>query len=305
MDAIVADRLTKSYGQLRAVDGISFNVRAGEIFGFLGPNGAGKTTTVEMLVGLRRHDGGSISVLGMDPIRQAKDLKLRIGVQLQTSALYPRLTVREMVDLFAGFYPRPLSPPAIIDKVGLHDKSRTQVRQLSGGQRQRLAIAVAMIGDGEIAFLDEPTTGLDPQARRSLWDLVLDLKARGKTVFLTTHYMDEAERLCDRVAVLDHGRIIALDTPRELINQHFAERAVEFDDPLLAKDPGLAKLAGVTRVHANGDSLVTLYTRDAGLTIDALMKYSGRQQAPLEDLVVRQARLEDVFLKLTGRRIRE
>jgi len=304
MSAIVVDGLTKSYGPLRAVDGISFAVETGEIFGLLGPNGAGKTTTVEMLVGLRQRDGGLISVLGLDPQRQAEGLKRRVGVQLQTVALFPRLTVRETADLFASFYRRPLDPETVLAKVGLKEKARVQTRQLSGGQRQRLAIALAMIGDGEIAFLDEPTTGLDPQARRVLWDLILDLKRRGKTVFLTTHYMDEAERLCDRVAIIDHGRIIALDSPRELINQHFAEQAVEFESAPLSKDESLRNLPGVTRVHTNGDNVVTLYTTDAGLTIGELMRYSSRSEAPVEDLAVRHATLEDVFLKLTGRRIR-
>lgn len=305
VSAIVVEGLSKHYGQVRAVDDVSFSVETGEVFGLLGPNGAGKTTTVEILVGLRQRDKGKASVLGLDPGRDAAALKTRIGVQLQTVALYPRLTVSETADLFASFYPRPLDAARLLARVGLKDKMGVQTMQLSGGQRQRLAIALAMIGDGELAFLDEPTTGLDPQARRSLWDLILDLKGRGKTVFLTTHYMDEAERLCDRVAVMDHGRIIALDSPRQLINHNFAERAVEFQSEALAKDEELTKLPGVSRVHANGDNVVTLYTTDAGRTIDELMHYSAKLNSPVEGLVVRQATLEDVFLKLTGRRIRE
>jgi ABC-2 type transport system ATP-binding protein len=258
-----------------------------------------------MLVGLRSRDGGEIRVLGLDPGRQSVALKNRIGVQLQQVALFPRLTVLELATLFASFYPKRLSPAETIAKVGLKDKARTQSRQLSGGQRQRLAIALTMVGDADLVFLDEPTTGLDPQARRSLWDLILDLKARGKTTLLTTHYMDEAERLCDRVAIIDHGRIIALGTPRELINRNFAEKAVEFESEALAHDDRLAALPGVSRVLVNGDNLVTLYAANVAAAIDALMRYSSERQAPVEDLVVRHATLEDVFLKLTGRRIRE
>ena len=305
MPAIVVEALEKRYGDLRAVDRISFSVEQGEIFGLLGPNGAGKTTTVEMLVGLRGRDGGRIEVLGLDPIRQGAALKARIGVQLQQVALFQRLTVLEMARLFASFYPRRLDPAETIDKVGLAEKAHTQTRNLSGGQKQRLAIALTMVGDADLVFLDEPTTGLDPQARRSLWDLILDLKARGKTILLTTHYMDEAERLCDRVAIIDHGHIIALDTPRELIHEHFAEKAVEFESAALAHDERLQGLTGVSRVHVNGDNLVTLYAANVAAAIEDLLRYSAERQAPVEDLVVRHATLEDVFLKLTGRRIRQ
>ncbi len=297
--------LSKHYGELKAVDKLNLKVKRGEIFGLLGPNGAGKTTTVEMLVGLRTRDGGKIAVLGLDPGKQAKELKNRLGVQLQQVALYPRLTVAEMAALFASFYPKRLNPAEVIAKVGLAEKAKVQTRKLSGGQKQRLAIALTMVGDADLVFLDEPTTGLDPQARRGLWSLILDLKRRGKTVFLTTHYMDEAERLCDRVAIIDHGRIIALDSPRELINQHFDQRAVEFESEKLAHDTALGGLPGVTRIRTNGDDQVTLYTTDAAATINGLLRYSQSARAPVEDLAVRHATLEDVFLKLTGRRIRE
>ncbi len=297
--------LQKRYGELRAVDGISFMVEPGEIFGLLGPNGAGKTTTVEMLVGLRQRDGGRISVLGLDPGRQSVALKNRIGVQLQQVALYPRLTVLEMASLFASFYPRRLDPAATIAKVGLQDKAHTRTKDLSGGQRQRLAIALTMVGDADLVFLDEPTTGLDPQARRNLWNLILDLKSRGKTILLTTHYMEEAEKLCDRVAIIDHGRIIAMDTPRALVAQRFAEKAIEFESEALSRDERLRALSGVTRVHANGGDVVTLYATDVAAAITDLMRYSSERHLPLEDLVVRRATLEDVFLDLAGRRIRE
>ncbi|MGQ9779074.1 MAG: ABC transporter ATP-binding protein [Bacillota bacterium] len=303
---VVVEGLAKMYGALRAVDGVSLTVEQGEVFGLLGPNGAGKTTTVEILVGLRRRDGGKVSVLGFDPWTHAKEFRSRIGIQLQQVALYPRLTVAETVALFASFYPRSLDPAAVIERVGLAEKARTQAKDLSGGQRQRLAIALTMVGDAEIVFLDEPTTGLDPQARRGIWELIRDLKARGKTVFLTTHYMEETERLCDRVAVMDHGRIIALDSPQALIDQHFVERAVEFASPVLVGDEGLGNLPGVTRLQTEAEEgRFTLYTTDAGLTVDALMRHAAAHRAPLENLVVRQASLEDVFLTLTGRRIRE
>ncbi|MGE5528403.1 MAG: ABC transporter ATP-binding protein [Patescibacteria group bacterium] len=305
MPAILVENLSKSYGQLRAVDGINFAVEEGEIFGLLGPNGAGKTTTVEILAGLRQRDGGNVSVLGMDPGRRQAELKNRIGVQLQQAALYPRLTVLESARLFASFYRRRLDPVQVVQQVGLAEKAGTQTRKLSGGQKQRLAIALTMVGDADLVFLDEPTTGLDPQARRSLWDLILGLKKRGKTVFLTTHYMEEAERLCDRVAIIDRGRIIAMDSPRALIDQHFNQRAVEFESDKLARDQTLGGLPGVTKVRQNGDNVVTLYSTDITASIDALMRYSREIQAPVEDLVVRHATLEDVFLKLTGRRIRE
>ncbi|NLG84545.1 MAG: ABC transporter ATP-binding protein [Firmicutes bacterium] len=306
MAAIVVEGLTKIYGSLRAVDGASFAVERGEVFGLLGPNGAGKTTTVEILVGLRQQDGGKVSVLGFDPCTHAKEFKAKIGVQLQQVALYPRLTVTETVALFASFYPQSLAPVEVIKRVGLAEKAHTQAKDLSGGQRQRLAIALTMVGDGEVVFLAEPTTGLDPQARRGVWELIGDLKARGKTVFLTTHYMEEAERLCDRVAVMDHGRIIALDSPQALIDRHFIERAVEFTSPVLAGDEGLRSLPGVTRLQANDEEgAVTIYTTDVGRTVDALMRHAAAHRAPLENLVVRQASLEDVFLKLTGRRIGE
>ncbi|MHB1127051.1 MAG: ABC transporter ATP-binding protein [Bacillota bacterium] len=303
MDSIVVSGLYKSYGTVKAVDGISFKVAAGEIFGMLGPNGAGKSTTVEILIGLRRRDSGDVSVLGLDPQRQPRQLKGKIGVQLQTPALYPRLTVREMVDLFASFYPNPANVDDVISMVSLEEKSRVQTKDLSGGQMQRLAIAVAMASNGDVVFLDEPTTGLDPQARRSLWDVILDLKRRGKTVFLTTHYMDEAERLCDRVAVVDHGRIIAEGSPKELIDAHFREQAVAFVEPELIGDPHLNDLPGVRRVHVE-EECITLYSTEAAQTIAQLMDYAAQKGLGINDITVRRSTLEDVFLKLTGRRIR-
>ncbi|NPV53972.1 MAG: ABC transporter ATP-binding protein [Firmicutes bacterium] len=304
MDAIVVSGLRKSYGNVRAVDGLDLEVESAQIFGMLGPNGAGKTTTVEILIGLRGRDSGDVSVLGYDPARRGREIKSRIGVQLQSHGLYPRLTVREVVGLFASFYQNPLPVDEIIEQVGLTAKAKTIVKSLSGGQAQRLAVALAMVNDADLIFLDEPTTGLDPQARRGLWDVIRSMKARGKTVFLTTHYMDEAERLCDTVAVVDHGKVIALGSPSQLISQHFQEQAVEFSNSISNDRGKLEALPGVSRAQFDGER-ATLYTRDVTRTIAALMELVRGGGISIDDVVVRRATLEDVFLKLTGRRIRE
>ena len=295
--------LCKRYGDVRAADGVTFAVAAGEILGLLGPNGAGKTTTVECILGLRQPDAGHIAVLGMEHGAQSRQIKARIGAQLQTTGLYPRLTVREVVDLFARIFPRSRPVGEVIEWVGLQEKARARSKDLSGGQRQRLAVALALINDPDVVLLDEPTTGLDPQARRGLWDVVRDLKRGDKTVLLTTHYMEEAEQLCDRVAVMDHGRIIALDTPEALINQHFQETAIEFsvqDEPPREQ---LAALPGLNQtLFENGRP--TLYTTDVPRTMAGLFELVTAGALVFKDMIVRQATLEDVFLKLTGRRIR-
>lgn len=224
--AVQVSDLYKRYGDVHAVDGVTFDVGRGEIFGLLGPNGAGKTTIVECVLGLRQPDEGMISVLGMEHGAQSRQIKARVGAQLQTTGLYPRLTVREQIDLFAHLFPRSRPVETVIDRVGLQEKARTQTKDLSGGQGQRLAVALALVNDPDLVFLDEPTTGLDPQARRGLWGIVREFKQAGKTVLFTTHYMEEAEQLCDRVAVMDRGQIIALDTPEALINRHFQETAI-------------------------------------------------------------------------------
>ncbi len=229
-DPVVRVRgLTKRYGDVQAVAGIDFEVARGEIFGLLGPNGAGKTTTVEILEGLRAPDGGEVSVLGLDVVKDANALKPRIGVSLQTAAMYPKLTVTELVDLFRSFYPNPRPTAELIDALELGERRHAQSQVLSGGQRQRLAVALALVNDPELVFLDEPTTGLDPAARRSLWDLVRGFQAAGRSVLLTTHYMEEAEILCDRIAIMDHGRILEMGTVDELVSKRFKERAVQFD----------------------------------------------------------------------------
>jgi ABC-2 type transport system ATP-binding protein len=304
MTAILVENLVKTYNGVRAVDGVSFTVEKGEIFGLLGPNGAGKTTTVEILEGLRAADSGRAEVLGMDMRRDGSRIKQCVGVTLQTATLMPNLTARELLDLFGSFYPRSLPPDDLLARLGLEEKRNARVQTLSGGQQQRLAVALALINDPELVFLDEPTTGLDPQARRSLWEVIGDMRRAGKTVFLTTHYMEEAERLCDRIAIMDHGRILAMDTPRGLVQAQFTERAIQFTVPE-GVDPALfAQVPGVLRIATeNGD--VVLYSETVQRTLSSLMEWAAAQNMELDDIHLRRATLEDVFIKLTGRRIRD
>ena len=296
--------LTKRYGDVKAVDGIDFDVAMGQIFGLLGPNGAGKTTTVEILEGLREADGGEVSVLGVDVMRDADAIKPRIGVSLQTAALYPKLTVTELVNLFRSFYPRARPTNEIIDVLELGERRNARSQELSGGQRQRLAVALSLVNDPELVFLDEPTTGLDPAARRSLWDIVEGLKADGRSVLLTTHYMEEAEILCDRLAIMDHGHILEMGTVEELVSKHFQERTVRFDRlEGLAYDE-LAALPAVSSVKEDTDE-VLIYTRDPGRTIGALLDLADGRGLEPQNLGIRRATLEDVFLDLTGRALRD
>jgi ABC-2 type transport system ATP-binding protein len=301
--AIAIDHLQKSYGDLRAVDGVTFEVSPGEIFGMVGPNGAGKTTTIECLEGLRRPDGGRLSVLGLDPQRQGHELRERIGVQLQESALPDRLKVREVMDLFAAFYRRSVDSRALLDQLGLSEKSGAAFGRLSGGQKQRLFIALALINDPEIVFLDELTAGLDPQARRAMWDLVKGIRDRGKTVFLTTHYMEEAEQLCDRVAIIDHGKIAALDTPRNLMASLDAENRIVFslDGPVDAAP--FRAIQGVTRVEQSGGRII-IFGREDGLLVHVVMALDSAK-IRFRDLRTEQPSLEDVFLALTGKEMRD
>ena len=296
--------LCKSYGEIKAVQHVSFFIGRGEVFGMLGPNGAGKTTTVEIIEGLRIADSGEVKVLGMDVRKDLQRVKTHIGVQLQTTSLFPRLSVLEVLDLFASFFPKAVPFDELIESVGLEESRRSLCDNLSGGQQQRLSVALALINDPDILFLDEPTTGLDPQARHNLWDVIEKNRDQGKTVFLTTHYMEEAERLCDRVAVIDHGQIIALDSPETLIRQHFEEQAIEFQALDQIPTATLEELPSVTRVLMEG-SKVTLYTRSVTDAISALTHLAEQRSLALSGLYVRRASLEDVFLKLTGRRIRE
>jgi ABC-2 type transport system ATP-binding protein len=302
--AIQVRQLVKRYGALTAVDDISFEVGRGEVFGLLGPNGAGKTTSVECIEGLRAPDAGEIRVLGLDARQASQALKERLGIQLQTTGLYPKLTVREVIALFSSFYTRRLPIAELIEMTGLQDRINAPTKDLSGGQKQRLSVALALVNDPDLIFLDEPTTGLDPQARRKLWEVIEQLRAQGKTILLTTHYMEEAEHLCNRIAVMDHGRIIALDTPDALVRSNFQEQAIEFESLVPASIERLEGIQGVRRAELQ-ERQVTLFSTDVPATMAGLLELSQKGELAFDNLVVRRATLEDVFLKLTGRRIRE
>ncbi len=300
--------LRKSYGALEAVRGISLEIGAGECFGLLGPNGAGKTTTVEILEGLLRPSAGDVEVLGLRWGRDDHEIRERLGVCLQQTVLSEKLEVGETVALFRAFYRQGRAPGDVVAEVGLQEKARARVGTLSGGQKQRLAVACALVGDPELLFLDEPTTGLDPQSRRQVWEIVNGFKRRGRTVVLTTHYMDEAERLCDRVSVVDRGRIIAEGTPRELIRSLGGDHVIE-----IAVEPGgagelapadLAELPSVRAVHAEAGHLVLTVTEPHVALAPLLERVAGRGFA-LASLATRQASLEDVFVSLTGRHLRD
>ena len=299
----VAD-LKKHYGDVKAVDGVSFEVARGEVFGMLGPNGAGKTTTIEVLEGLRVPDSGTVEVLGLDVRKDPQSIKERIGVQLQSVSLYPRLTVTELLDLFGSFFKHRVPTKDLIAAVDLGERANAWSLNLSGGQQQRLSIALALVNDPELVFLDEPTTGLDPQARRSLWDLIRGLQDRGKTVMLTTHYMEEAAELCSRVAIMDHGHILEMGAVSDLIGRRFKERAVFFDSNPKLPIEQLSTLGGVTRA-AQEDGQTVLYSNDVPDTIGALLAKADGLSFEPHNLGIRQATLEDVFLDLTGRALRD
>jgi len=307
MDTIVqVEGLRKIYGATVAVDGISFEVREGEIFGMVGPNGAGKTTTIECLEGLRKPDQGTVRVLGLDPQRESQILRERTGIQLQQSNLPDRMRVWEALDLYASFYPKAVDWNELLSLLGLEEKRIAPFSKLSGGQKQRLFIALALLPDPQLIFLDELTTGLDPQARHAIWDLVRNVRARGKTVLLTTHFMEEAERLCDRVAILDHGRIVALDTPAALIRCLGMEERVVFN--LGGSLPaGFEKaLPGAVQLEVQGERVVVHAKngRKVPLVSEVVSLLTG-QGVAFRDLRTEQPTLEDVFLSLTGREMRE
>ncbi len=294
--------LVKEYGSTRAVNGISFTVEQGEIFGMLGPNGAGKTTTIECVEGLRKPDEGKVSVLGMDPRQDGYEVRQRIGIQFQTAALPNRIKVGEALELFATFYQKKADCQALMNRLGLNDWQNELVTKLSGGQKQRVYIALALVNDPEIVFLDELTTGLDPQSRRSIWDLVEEIRAHGKTVYLTTHFMEEAERLCDRVAIVDQGKIIALDSPQALIDALGDESRVVFETKKPLVHGLVDNLPGVRRVEKIGDRIV-VYGRKEGM-VSQVANALDRAHFPFSNIRSEQPTLEDVFLKLTGNQIR-
>ena len=305
--AIKCSALVKRYKDVVAVAGLDLEVRAGECFGLLGPNGAGKTTTVEMLEGLVPPDGGDVEVLGMRWGHDEHGLRERLGVALQETRLADRLKVAEVIRLFRSFYRRGRTVEQVLEVVELEEKRDAWVEKLSGGQRQRLAIACALVGDPDVLFLDEPTTGLDPQSRRQLWDVVAAFKAHGGTVVLTTHYMEEAERLCDRVAVMDHGKVIALGTPRELIASLGAEEVVEFalhDGAQAPDETVLAALPGVRAVRRDGPRFV-LTVGEVHRAVPGLLGELQRRGVEMTELVTHHATLEDLFLSLTGRHLRD
>jgi ABC-2 type transport system ATP-binding protein len=305
--ALRVRRLRKTYKDVVAVDGLDLEVRPCECFGLLGPNGAGKTTTVEICEGLTDPDSGEVEVLGLRWEADAKQLRQRLGIQLQDTQLSEKLTVFETVRLFRSFFEHGPEPSRVIELVQLEEKQKSRVGNLSGGQKQRLALACALVGDPDFLFLDEPTTGLDPQARRQLWELIEEFKSSGKTILLTTHYMEEAERLCERVAIMDHGKQIALGTPRELIASICAEQMIEFSSGNATKTLDLAalrRISGIRDVRTE-DGNVQIQATELHTAVPALLDELSRQNVPLTELRTHSATLEDVFVSLTGRHLRD
>jgi ABC-2 type transport system ATP-binding protein len=297
-------QLRKTYKDVVAVDGLDLEVRAAECFGLLGPNGAGKTTTMEICEGLTAADSGEVELLGMHWERDALQLRQRLGIQLQETQLSEKLTVSETLRLFRSFFRQGPEVEEVIGMVQLQEKADSRVGSLSGGQKQRLALACALVGAPDFLFLDEPTTGLDPQARRQLWELIERFKLAGRTILLTTHYMDEAERLCDRVAIMDRGKVIALGTPRELIASIGAEHLVEFSSARVPDPSGLAEIEGIRDVHAENGA-VRMQVTELHRAVPALLAEMARQGIPLTELRTHSATLEDVFVTLTGRHLRD
>jgi len=296
--------LRKNYGPVEALCGVSFEVREGEVFGLLGPNGAGKTTTVEILEGLRTPDGGSVRVCGLDPQRSGAAFKQEIGAVLQSTALPEKLQVGEALELFASFYRRGRKAAGLLERFGLAEKKSTFYAALSGGQKQRLALALALVHDPKMVFLDEPTAGLDPQVRREMYEIIEELRQEKKTLLLTTHYIEEAERLCDRVAIIDFGRVMALGTPRELKSRSAGTTRIEVRLARPEEDGALQKLEGVADCRAFQATYV-LHSHRPPQTLVALVKYLEAQGNELQSLEIASPSLEDVFLELTGRRLRE
>jgi ABC-2 type transport system ATP-binding protein len=308
MPVVEVQDLRKTFGPVVAVDSISFDVASGEIFTIIGPNGAGKTTTLEMIEGIQRPDRGVIRINGMEWRKDAAQIKQIIGVQPQTSALFDMLTVYENLDVFAGFYDRSRSVDEIIELINLTEHRNKKVKALSGGQKQRLAIGLALVNDPELLFLDEPTTGLDPQARRNIWDIVLKLKEMGKTTILTTHYMEEAEKLSDRVCIVDQGKIIALDTSQNLIQQLTKERAVHLSFAEAVEANRMAEVvnqfSGVSKVEVEANQL-RFWTTVPEETLYHLFKYTTENHVAVDQIGIKDLSLEDVFIAYTGKEWRD
>lgn len=304
MPVVEIEHVVKRYGSVEALRGVDVTVEEGEIFGILGPNGAGKTTTVEILAGLRARDGGTVRVFGLDPERQRERLMHLLALQPQRMDFLDNVTVAEVVALFQGLYPQRdrIRTRRLLERLGLNDRMRAQFQHLSGGQRQRLNIALALLGDPRLVILDEPTMGLDPQARQQIHDFIREIRAEGRSVILTTHYLEEAEKLCDRVAIMDHGQVIACDAPQRLIERFGEQTRIEFlwDGPTLAPDG----LPGITRTVREGNAYVC-WTTDVGATLASLYALAREQNTPLAGISIRPPTLEDVFIHLTGRHFRD
>ena len=302
-EAIVVDNFSKSYDSRRVVDQLRFTVHSGEVFALLGPNGAGKTTTVETLEGYRIPDQGSVRVLGLDPVREAQTLKPQIGVMLQQDGLYPGLTAREVLHLFAGYYQHAQDVATLLERVGLTSAAKTRCRRLSGGQKRRLALAVALIGKPRLLFLDEPTAGMDPQARLATWEIIRELKQQGATVLLTTHLMDEAERLADRVAIIDHGRLIALDTPEQMTGVQNAT-VVRFVATAGLDCTKLAALPSAKKAEEVRSGSYVIETESIPVLLAELTAWLRDNNITLSELRVGHGSLEELFLRLTGTEVR-
>lgn len=303
-EAIVVEKMSKSYGSRKVVDALQFTVHRGEVFALLGPNGAGKTTTVETLEGYRSPDQGSVRVLGLDPVRNASALKPQIGVMLQQDGLYPGLTAREVLHLFAGYFQHPQAVDALLERVGLTSAAKTRCRRLSGGQKRRLALAVALVGNPHLVFLDEPTAGMDPQARLTTWEIIRELKRQGVTVLLTTHLMDEAERLADRVAIIDAGRLIALDTPEQMTGVQNAT-LVRFVAPVGLDCALLATLPYAQKAEEVRPGSYIIEAENVPALLAELTAWLRDHNITLSELRVGHGSLEDLFLRLTGAEVRE
>jgi ABC-2 type transport system ATP-binding protein len=304
-DSIIqVENLVKRYGELEAVRGVSFNVEEGEVFGLLGPNGAGKTTTVEILEGLRDPDGGRVSVCDLDPQRDTSALKHEIGAALQSTSLPDKIRVMEALQLFASFYKRGRKPEELLKRFGLEEKRNTFYSQLSGGQKQRLALAMALLNDPKVVFLDEPTAGLDPQVRREIYDIIEELRRDKKTILMTTHYIEEAERLCDRVAIVDHGKVIALGTPRELKAHSGGATRIEVRLSKPELNGALKNLEGVTDAR-EVDGTYVIHSHRPPQAIVSLVKHLEAEGNELVSLEIATPSLEDVFIEMTGRRLRD